>query len=98
MIAYDPEDIIEEQQNVEEIVEQIFTPSDYSTPYAMIAKKSLERARYLDENPELSKAVKKMLIGFGIFAQERGLKPSEIECDYKMTGDGRIVITLRRAW
>jgi|HubBroStandDraft_5_1064220.scaffolds.fasta_scaffold1208575_2 hypothetical protein len=96
MIAGDPEDIIEQQANVEEIVEAVYTASDYATVYAMIARKSLERARFLDENPLIAKAVKKMLIGCAIFAQERGLRPDEIDADCKLTTEGRIVITLRR--
>jgi hypothetical protein len=98
MMPGDPEDIVEEQANVEEVVEAIFEPSEFNTFYAVVASKSLEKARFLDENPLIRKAINKFLIGCRIFAQERGLRPDEIDADYKMTTEGRVVITLRRAW
>lgn len=96
-VAGNPEDVIEEQLNVEELVEEVFTAPDYATPYAMMARKSLERARFLDENPMVAKVIKKVLIGCAIFCQEHRLKPDELDSTFKITGDGRIIIRLHRA-
>jgi hypothetical protein len=90
-------DVIEEQQNVEELVEAVYTQSDYDSVYAAIARKSERRAQLLDENLSIAKAVKKVMIGIEIFASEHGCKPDDLDVTAKMTIEGRIVITLRRA-
>jgi hypothetical protein len=93
----DFEDVAAHQQNVEELVEGIFVGSDYDSIYGMIARKSMRRAELLDKNLSISKALKKIMIGIEIFASEHGCKPDDLEVTAKMTFDGSIVVTLRRA-
>jgi hypothetical protein len=93
----DYEEVASSQENVEEIVEQMFVGSDYDSVYGIIAKKSMRRAELLDKNLSISKAIKKIMIGIEIYASEHGCRPDDLEVHAKMTFDGSIVVTLRRA-
>jgi len=63
----------------------------------MIARKSMRRAELLDKNLSISKAIKKITIGIEIFASEHGIRPDDLDVTAKMTFDGQIVVSLRRA-
>lgn len=93
----DYEEVAGHQENVEDIVETMFVGSDYDSVYAMIARKSMRRAELLDKNLTISKAIRKIMIGIEIFASEHGCKPDDLDVTAKMTFDGRIVVSLRRA-
>ncbi|HEX3456635.1 MAG TPA: hypothetical protein VHR97_01655 [Candidatus Baltobacteraceae bacterium] len=93
----DYEEVAGHQENVEDIVEELFVGSDYDSIYGMIAKKSMRRAAMLDKNLSISKAIRKVMIGIEIFASEHGCKPDDLDVMAKMTFDGQIVVSLRRA-
>lgn len=92
----DYEELVDQQENVEEIVEGVFVGGDYDSIYAAIARKSMRRAELIDKNPTIAKALKKIMIGLEIWASEHGCKPEHLDVYAKMTGDGQIVVSVRR--
>lgn len=84
------------EEDLDAFEQPITLQSDFDTAYAAIARRSLNKAEMLTQNPDIAKALDKILMGLVIYCKIHDTRPEDLEVGTAMSFEGRIVTTIRR--